>query len=280
MQFEKLATGFGMTEGPRVDEQGRIYFSDAKFGGVYRRHPDGKIETLIADRNHVGGMAFNEGGGLVMTGPGVALWDERTGKIRDLLTEFEGKPLSRFNDMTTDWQGSVLAGSLLWDPGPGQKCVPGALYRIDPPNQVTLLWEPIDINNGLGFSPDNKLLYHADSMTGVWVYDVMPDRSLKDRRLFAKMPVGVPDGLAVDAAGNVLVAAPMGDEVVRFRPDGTIDQRIPVPGKLVLSVVFAGPDLCDMYVVTGDTRAGKGGTGSIFKARSDIPGLPVPKARF
>jgi xylono-1,5-lactonase len=280
MEFEKLASGLGMTEGPRVDERNRLYFSDAKFGGVYRRNPDGTIETLIRDRPHVGGLAFNEGGGLVMTGPGVALWDERTGAIRDLLTEFDGKPLSRFNDMTVDSQGSVLAGSLLWDPGPGVECVPGALYRIDPPNKVTLLWEPIDINNGLGFSPDGKLLYHADSMSGVWVYDVMADRSLKNRRIFAKMPKGVPDGLAIDAAGNVLVAAPMGDEVVRFRPDGTIDQRIPVPGKLVLSLVFAGPDLCDLYVVTGDPREHNGRNGAIFRTRSDIPGLAVPKARF
>lgn len=278
MEFEQLASGLGMAEAPRVDEQGRVYFGDAKFGGVYRRNTDGKIETLIADRNHVGGMAFNQGGGLVMTGPGVALWNDRTGAIRDLLTEFEGKPLSRFNDMTVDSRGSVLAGSLLWDPGPGVECVPGALYRIDPPNKVTLLWEPIDINNGLGFSPDDKLLYHVDSMTGIWVYDVMPDRSLKDRRLFAKMPTGVADGMAVDAEGNVLVAAPMGHELVRFRPDGTIDQRIPVPGKLVLSVVFAGPDQCDLYVVTGDP-SGKN-EGAIFKGRSDIPGLPVPNARF
>ncbi len=165
MEFEKLATGFGMTEGPRVDEQNRLYFSDAYNGGVYRRNPDGRIETLIADRTHVGGMAFAESGGLIMTGPSVAHWDERTGAIRDLLTEFDGKRITRFNDMTVDPRGSILAGSLLWDPGPGKQRVPGALYRIDPPGKATLLWEPIQINNGLGFSPDGKLLYHADSMT-------------------------------------------------------------------------------------------------------------------
>jgi D-xylonolactonase len=274
MQFEKLASGLGMAESPRVDEQNRVYFSDVKFGGVFRLNLGGRIEK-ISSRKYVGGMAFNEGGGLVMTGLSVALWDERTGATRDLLTEFEGKPIYRLNDMTVDSQGSVLACSLLWEPGPGVQYVPGSLYRVDPPNKVTLLWEPIEINNGLGFSPDGKLLYHADSMTGVWVYDVMADRSLKNRRLFAKMPEGVPDGLAVDVAGNVLVAAPMCDEVVRFRPDSTIDQRIPVPGKIVLSLVFAGRDL---YVVTGDP-SGKN-TGAIFKTRSDIPGLPVPKARF
>jgi sugar lactone lactonase YvrE len=280
VEFEKLASGYGMTEGPRVDEHNRLYFSDARYGGVYRRNPDGRIETLLADRPHVGGMAFNEGGGLIVTGPGVSLWDERTGAVRDLFTEFNGKPISRFNDMTVDSRGNILAGSLLWDPAPGLQPVPGALYRIDPPGKATLLWEPIDINNGLGFSPDGKLLYHADSMTGVWVYDVTADGGLKDRRLFAKMPKGVPDGLAVDAEGNVLVAAPMSDEVVRFRSDGTVDRRIPVPAKLVLSLVFAGPDLCDLYVVTGEHPKSGERSGSIFRARSDIPGLPVPKARF
>ena len=68
-----------MTEGPRVDEQNRLYFSDAYNGGVYRRNPDGGIETLISDRAHVGGMAFAQSGGLIITGPSVAHWDERTG---------------------------------------------------------------------------------------------------------------------------------------------------------------------------------------------------------
>ncbi len=277
MEFERLATGFGMTEGPRVDERNRLYFSDAYNGGVYRRSPDGQIETLISDRNQVGGMAFAESGGLIITGPSVAHWDERTGRIRDLLTEFNGKRITRFNDMTVDPRGSILAGSLLWDPGPGKECVPGALYRIDPPGKATLLWEPIQINNGLGFSPDGKLLYHADSMSGVYVYDVTADGGVKDRRLFAKLPKGVPDGLAIDAEGGVLVAAAPGDEMIRFRADGTLDQRIKVPTKMVLSLVFAGPDLCDLYVVTGDNV---GRTGAIYRTRSEIPGAPVPKAKF
>jgi len=277
MEFEKLASGLGMAEGPRVDERNRLYFTDAHNGGVFRRNPDGRIETLIGDRPFVGGLGFAESGGLILTGPSVALWDERTGAVRDLLTEFNGKRLKRFNDMTVDPRGSILAGTLMYDPVARETPVPGALYRIDPPGKTTLLWEPIEINNGLGFSPDGKLLYHADSMTGVWVYDVTADGGVKDRRMFAKMPKGVPDGLAVDAAGNVLVAAPMSDEVVRFKPDGTIDQRIAVPGKLVLSLVFAGPDLSDLYVVTGDPA---GRNGAIFRTRSDIPGLAVPKARF
>ncbi len=68
MAFETLASGYGLIEGPRVDEQNRLYFSDVQNGGVYRRSPNGAIETLIPRRRGVGGIALNEGGGIVFSG--------------------------------------------------------------------------------------------------------------------------------------------------------------------------------------------------------------------
>jgi gluconolactonase len=68
--------------------------------------------------------------------------------------------------------------------------------------------------------------------------------------------------------------------VVRFRPDGTLDRRIKVPAKTVTSVAFGGPDMCDLYVVTANNSDNRDLKGTVFRARSDIPGLPVPKARF
>ena len=113
-----------------------------------------------------------------------------------------------------------------------------------------------------------------------------PDRSLKDRRPFAKVPNGVPDGLAIDVEGGVWVAAAMGSEVVRFRHDGTVDRQIKVPLTMPSSVVFGGRDLQDLYIVTGDERyfgddpVQPPPRATIFRTRSEIPGLPVPKARF
>ncbi len=81
MEFELLASGYEIIEGPRVDTNNRLYFSDASDdGGVYRRNPDGTIETLIAGRDRVGGIALNAGGGLVVTGRGLILWDEAGGR--------------------------------------------------------------------------------------------------------------------------------------------------------------------------------------------------------
>src|SRR5690242_20616482 len=61
MAFEILASGFGLIEGPRADDQNRLYFSDVPNGGVYRRSPDGNIETVIPKRRGVGGIAINQG---------------------------------------------------------------------------------------------------------------------------------------------------------------------------------------------------------------------------
>ncbi len=285
MDFETLATGYGLLEGPRTDEQNRLYFSDVRGGGVFRRSPDGQIETLIpTDRKAVGGIALNEGGGMLVTGLSLARWDEHSGQVTEIFSDWDGKPLFGLNDLTIDDQGSIWVGSFGCDINKfdfKSTPPPGSLFRVDPSGQVTHLWEGVEVTNGLGFSADRSLLYHCDSTTrAVWVYEVRADRTVSDRQLFAKLPDGMPDGMTVDVEGGVWVAVVAGSgEVVRFKPDGTLDQRINIPAKTITSVAFGGPDMCDLYVVTAnnDQRDLKG---TVFRARSDIPGLPVPKAKF
>ncbi len=285
MDFETLATGYGLLEGPRTDDQNRLYFSDVRGGGVFRRSPNGQIETLIStDRKAVGGIALNEGGGMLVTGLSLARWDEQSDQVTEIFGDWDGKPLFGLNDLTIDDQGSIWVGSFGCDINKfdfKSTPPPGSLFRVDPSGQVTHLWEGVEVTNGLGFSADRSLLYHCDSTTrAVWVYEVRADRTVSDRRLFAKLPDGMPDGMTVDVEGGVWVAVVAGSgEVVRFKPDGTLDQRINIPAKTITSVAFGGPDMCDLYVVTAnnDQRDLKG---TVFRARSDIPGLTVPKARF
>jgi D-xylonolactonase len=279
--MELLASGYGLLEGPRVDDRNRLVFSDVPNGGVFRRDPDGKIETLIPNRKGVGGIAFNEGGGLVCSGRGLIYWNEATRQSRDLFTEWEGRPLKGLNDLQPDDHGSIYVGSLEFDALSDQKPIPGNLFRVDPDGKIVKLWEGIEVTNGLGFSPDRKYLYHADSTTqAVWVYDVKADRTVADRRVFAKVPEGWPDGLAVDAEGGVFVATVKSGEVVRFKPNATIDFRLKVPAKFVTSVTFGGKDLSDLYIVTADNTEDKAKKGTIWKTKSEIPGLAVPKAKF
>jgi len=281
MQLETLAHGYGLIEGPRVDGHNRLYFSDVPGGGVYRRSPDGIIETLIPRRRGVGGIALNAAGGIVCSGRSLICWSESTRQSRDLFTEWEGRALRGLNDLTVDAQGSVFVGSLEFDALSTDKPIPGNVFRIDPPNTVTKLWEGIEVTNGMGFSPDAKLLYHCDSTTkAVWVYDVTGDRRLKDRRVFARLPEGWPDGMAVDVEGGVWVAVVRYGEVVRFAADGTLKRRIKIPSTMVTSLCFGGADMMDLYVVTADNTEEASRKGTIFRMRADVPGLAVPQARF
>lgn len=281
MEIETLASGFGLIEGPRVDEQGRLYFTDHASHSVCRRSPDGRMETLVAGRKSVGGLAFCESGGLLMSGPSLARWDEKTGAVVELFSKYAGRTINSLNDMTVDSHGSVYIGSMNYNAlERDAKPVPGDLYRVDPDGSATLVGEGYQVSNGLGFSPDGKLLYHADSPPKtIWAYDVARDRTLKNRRVFAKVPEGYPDGLAVDAEGGVWVAAIFAYELVRFKPDGTVDRRLKMPSRMVVSLAFGGPDMCDLYVVTGN-NIDRPLKGTILKLRSDIPGLPVPKAKL
>ena len=67
---------------------------------------------------------------------------------------------------------------------------------------------------------------------------------------------------------------------MRFKPDGTLGWRMKIPAKMVTSLTFGGKDLQDLYVVTADNSDDPAKKGTIYKTRSDIPGLSVPKARF
>jgi D-xylonolactonase len=281
MQLETLAHGYGLIEGPRVDERNRLYFSDVPNGGVYRRSPDGSVETLIPRRRGVGGIALNAAGGIVCSGRSLIGWSETTRQSRDLFAEWEGRALRGLNDLTVDAQGSVFVGSLEFDALSTDKPIPGNLFRVDPPGTTTKLWEGIEVTNGMGFSPDARLLYHCDSTTkAVWAYDVTADRRVKDRRVFATLPEGWPDGMAVDVEGGVWVAVVRYGEVVRFKADGTLERRMKMPASMVTSLAFGGADMMDLYVVTADNTEDASRKGTIFRMRADVPGLAVPKARF
>ncbi len=168
MEIQTLATGFGLIEGPRVDAQGRLYFADHGSSNIYRRTPDGRLETLVAGRKSVGGLALCEGGRLLMSGPSLARWDEKTGKTEDLFSKYEGRIIKGLNDMTVDSQGSVYVGSMNYEALKRDVTpVPGDLYRVDPDGKVTLVGEGYQVSNGLGFSPDGSLMRWSTVPSGL-----------------------------------------------------------------------------------------------------------------
>jgi len=280
MPFETLTTGYGLIEGPRVDERGNLYFSDVTNGGVYRRAPEGGIETVVPKRRGVGGIALHVAGGVVISGRDIC--HVRDGETRIL---FQGVEVPGFNDIFTDAEGRVYAGSLRSNPfaGPGEETErrPGELYRIDGENDAVELYGEVLLSNGIGLAPDGRTIWHSDTARNA----VLAHRLAADGRIERSDPVirvdaGGPDGLAVDEDGCVWVAIYGGGCVQRFTPDGTLDRTLPVPATAVTSLCFGGSDRRDLYVVSADNSEDPARAGSIFRTRSDVAGLPVALARI
>jgi len=274
--LETLATGYGLIEGPRVDRDDHLYFSDVLKGGVYRRAPSGEIETVVPKRRGVGGIALHEAGGVVVSGRNIC--HVRGGETRVV---FDLESALGFNDLFTDAAGRILVGSMHYSPfeteGPRD---PGELYRIDTDGSATMLYDDVGLTNGIGLSADGRLLYHSDSARSqVLLHDVAEDGSCRNRRVFAQTERGSPDGLAVDEEGGVWVAGHGGSCVTRYTPEGRLDRHVDVPAVFVTSLCLGGPERRDLYIVSMDNTDDKALGGSIFRTRVEVPGLPVALAR-
>ncbi len=279
MEFETLLSGWEFLEAPRVDAHGNLYFSDVTVGGLHKRGPDGRVESFLAHRTWIGGIAFNDDGGIVCSGKdGLVCFYEKTGDIRPLLAA-----LGAINDFCPDGAGGVIAGVIDAESVAAARAPEGRpLIRLEPSGQVTRLWEGITISNGIGLSPDGRRLYQSESYRTLWVYDRAPDGTLGNRRVFADIRDA--DGLTVDAGGGVLVARFDSFGVTRFNPDGSVDRHFEVPVREAQSVSLAGPDLKDLYIVTGSSFANPNNltekTGTIYRGRADVPGLPTVFTSF
>lgn len=274
-QFECLASGHGLIEGPRYRD-GKVVYSDVTKGGVYQVDAAGNKETLVPKRRGVGGIALHEDGGIVVTGRN--LCHVREGKSTIV---FEGDDrVGGFNDLHTDAEGRIYVGSLRSDPFGEGKSIPGELYRIDLDGKSEVLYGDVGITNGIGFSPDGKRIYHSDSLPkNIILHDVDGQGGLSNRRVFAHFDSGLPDGLAVDEEGCVWVANYDASGVHRFTPDGKLDFSLAVPSHAVTSLCFGGEDRRDLYVVTADNSERPELEGCVLKTRVDVAGLPTPEAR-
>lgn len=275
--MEVLASGYGLVEGPRFDLAGGLYFSDVQGGGIYYRTPGGVLETAVPKRRGVGGIAIHADGGIVVSGRNIC--HVKDGETRVV---FDPPDTPGFNDLFTDAKGRVYVGTMRSDPfEQGGPRTMGELWRIGNDGQAEELYGDVSLSNGIGFSPDGTKLYHSDTARNhVIAHDVSADGSVSNRRVFADLDDGGPDGLAVDSDGFVWVADYLGGCVARFDPDGKLERRLEVPAKAVTSLCFGGSDGCDLIIATADHSGDPSLKGCVLRTRSPVPGLPAPDARI
>lgn len=270
-ELEKVATGFRFTEGPLWHPDGFVYFVDLRSNLLYRMVIGQKPEK-VRDTVAGNGTTFDLQGRLLnCEGEGRRVSRiEHDGTVTTFLDRFEGKRLSRPNDVICASDGSIY----ITDPNilvpPAEREIPhGAVYRVAEDGAVTEVAR-FEYPNGLALSADERTLFVANTRYAQYIHAIELDGhgAMIRRRIFADMSAdgtnGVPDGMKIDQASRVFCTGTGGVWV--FAPDGTRIGIIETP-EVCANIAFIGDDLRTLMLTA---------TSSVYTIRVRTPGLPHP----
>ena len=173
------------------------------------------------------------------------------GSIASLAEQWDGKRLNRPNDVVCHSDGSIYftnPGGRV--PAEEREIDFSGVHRIAPNGTVTAVVTDTEYPNGLAFSPDESILYVTNTRERMYIaaYDMQPDGTATNGRVFADMssdePDGVPDGMKVDSEGRVYSTGPGGCWV--FEPDGTHLGIIRLP-EIPANCAWGGEDYRTMF---------------------------------
>lgn len=241
-------------EGPvYVESERALYFTTQRAGrrvDIMRLSlPDGRVSTVLADAAAANGMALDHDGRLLVCEQqpaAISRIDPATGERATVVDAYRGRPLNSPNDVVVKSDGSI------WFTDPSYAHLQGFgpppqlgdhVYAFD--GELELAAGGFEKPNGLAFSPDESVLYVGDSEACVIeAFDVLHGRVLANRRRFATIRRGFPDGLKTDRRGNVYTTGGLG--LLVFSPTGALLREIDLPG--AVNFAFAG----DRLLVTAD----------------------------
>ena len=305
-KLEELFTGGVLTEGPAAAPDGTIYFSDITFtytsgmqaGHIMKYDPKtGKVSVFRSPSGMSNGIKFDAQGRMIVAegadygGRRITRTDMTSGKSVILAALFEGRPLNSPNDIAIDEQGHIFFS----DPRylgyePVEQPVM-AVYRIDPDSSLHRIITDAGKPNGVAVSPDQKTLYvvaNDNGTTGMFrlppetplhrgsmallAYDLRSDGTAKFRKVLVDYtPEDGPDGLVVDAEGNLFVAvrAVSRPGIYVYSPEGKELARVATP-VLPTNVGFGrGAERSTLYITAG---------GNLYRIKTSKQGYELPPA--
>jgi gluconolactonase len=267
-KLETVARGFGFTEGPMWDPAGFLYVSDETINKLFRVFPDGRKEEVIA-LGDPDGNTFDRQHRLIdcasVLRAIIAVTAE--GEYNILADRYDGKKFNSPNDVIVGPDGALYFTDPTLDLVAGEKQeIPfQGVYRLNEKGDVRLLTRDLTPPNGLAFSPDGKHFFVDDSeQRNIRVYDVLPDGSLTNGRIFGEEPGGkddgVPDGIKVDQKGNLFVTGPTGIWV--WDAEGHHLETIAMPEQPA-NLTWGDPDYRTLYITA---------TTSVYRLRTRTNG--------
>ena len=285
VELVKVAGDLQFPEGPAYDGKGNIYCSNCNADYItkvtaagqisvpYRATKDGDTPFTFKKTN---GMTFYSDGSLFVCdfGRNIVIQIHPDGRQEIYADQCDGKPFKGPNDLAFDPHGNLY----FTDPaGSDEKNPVGALYRVEHgTRKVTKVADGMGFPNGLAFTADASHLYVCESsFNRILRFDVHPDGTLGKAAPFADLSpdgAGAPDGMALDAKGNLWITHYGRHTVLIVDTSGEIAHTIRLPYKKQddgpTNIEFAGSDLKTVYVTDP-------GDDALWKFHSDTPGLAL-----
>lgn len=288
MQYRVVATGLEFPEGPLVLPNGDLLVTEIKAGRLTRITPTGEKHVFAVTGGGPNGAAIGPDGWIYVTQNGGFQWYERplpdgsTGVfpglqppdyrggaiqrvspdgsvVETLYTECDGVPLKGPNDLVFDGEGNFY----FTDHGKTRerdRDRTGVYYASPDGKFIKEIIFPMEAPNGIGLSPDGRVLYVAETPTArVWACELAGPGEVARRYVLATVPGAPPlnlaylDSLCVDAEGNVLVATLVHGGITTISPDGKRIHHTPTGDPLTTNCCFGGPELRTLYVTLSAT---------------------------
>ena len=281
-----------LIEGPTVDKDGNVYFTELRAQKIYKLGTDGEL-TAFREKSHAAnGLVIDPEQRLIACEgaadgeqPRITRTDLKSGAVEVLADGYQGAPFKGPNDVTIDKSGRIYFTDTAG----------GAVYRIDAPGRIARVLAAPDVErpNGLQIAPDDRTLYIIESGAApsnprmIRAFDLSADGVASRGRTFYDFPGRSADGMSVDVQGNLYVSAglnrlaPPGAVaaarawtaaalktragVYVISPAGKLLRFIPIDEDVITNNAFGGPDMKTLYVTSGRT---------LFRIQNDIAGLP------
>ncbi|MEM7015804.1 MAG: SMP-30/gluconolactonase/LRE family protein [Pseudomonadota bacterium] len=278
MTFKTLVTGLSFGEGPRWRD-GHLYYSDFYRHVVERVDVEGNVEQVAHVPNQPSGLGWLPDGRLLI----VSMLDrkllrlESNGELSEHAS-LESVAAWHCNDMVVDTFGRAYVGNFGFDRAQS-KPKAADLACVDPDGTVSCAAGGFKFPNGSVITPDGETLVVGETMgKQLTAFDIGPDGSLSNRRVWADLGEHYPDGICLDEAGGIWVTDPVGAVVVRVEEGGNITDTLD-PGRSVFACMLGGADRKRLFICTASTSGPEVvdlRDGKIEYADVDISGAGLP----
>ena len=274
-----LGTGFFFPEGPAFDHEGNLYIVELRAGQISRIGRGGDREVFAKPGGGPNGSQFGPDGRLYVANsggfqgaePGRIEVIDPDGTIAVLLTEVDGEPLHKPNDLGFDPDGNFYFTDPVWPAleRTAADSPPGHVVFCDVQGTAHRIHTGLIFPNGIAVSPNGDRLIVCETGTGkLHAFDIVAPGQVGPPRVFCDLgPDGEPDGFAFDAEGYVLVCGHRTGRIHVFPPEGGLAlEHLTFEDPAVTNVCFGGPDHTTLFVT-------ESGLGRVVSREWKRPGM-------